>query len=215
MIQQRTARVVYDPDAIVRRRGNGGCGCHEPVGAGIRAREVAEQVRPHSVPGAMPLNPPGEPRCRPFLTAQKDMERFAACNALAESIGPLNDPKKAFRYIQELIGGEVNEVFGLVTLNLHLLHVGSWETGRGEASSVAAPMVPTLQAALIDGAHAVILFHVHPSGVEAKPSQADKDTTKAFVKAFDIVNIDLMDHIICGGDVERPSYYSFAEDGAL
>jgi DNA repair protein RadC len=78
-----------------------------------------------------------------------------------------------------------------------------------------APMVPTLQAALIDGAHAVVLFHVHPSGVEAKPSQADKDTTKAFVEAFDVVNVHFIDHVIVGGDIRKRSYYSFAEARAL
>ncbi len=78
-----------------------------------------------------------------------------------------------------------------------------------------APMVPTLQAALIDGAHAVILFHVHPSGIEAEPSDADKETTEAFEEAFDVCGVILMDHIIAAGDRKKRSYFSFAEDGLL
>jgi DNA repair protein RadC len=154
-------------------------------------------------------------KCRPYLKVEKDAEKFAACNALADKIGPLNTPKKAFQLIEEAIGDEVNEVFGIVTLDLHLRLKSVAETGRGEPSSVQAPMVPTLQAALIDGAHAVIITHVHPSGVEAKPSDADKQTTKAFAKAFETVSVYLLDHIIVGGDAKKRSYFSFAEEGLL
>ena len=154
-------------------------------------------------------------KCRPFLTVQKDQERFAACNILADSIGPLDTPERAFKLIWEAIGDEVNEVFGIVTLDLHLRMKSVAETGRGEPAAVMAPMVPTLQAALIDGAHCVVVFHCHPSGVEAEPSDADKETTEAFAKAFEIVGVGLLDHIILGGSAEKPSYFSFLEAGLL
>lgn len=154
-------------------------------------------------------------KCRPFLTVQKDQERFTACNTLADSIGPLDEPDQAFKLIREAVGDEVNEVFGIVTLDLHKRMKSIAETGRGEPSAVMAPMVPTLQAALIDGADSVILFHVHPSGVEAEPSDADKETTDAFAEAFDTVGVGFLDHIIIGGDLDHPSYFSFLEAGLL
>jgi len=215
--------VNYDANEIARR--GRGCACHEPTQARAFARVVAERVyeRPSTHGGALSkagvdpvvLAAGRTSACRPFLKVEKKPAEFAACNSLADEIGPLNTPKKAFRLINEAIGNEVNEIFGIVTLDLHLRMKSIAETGRGEPSAVAAPMVPTLQAALIDGAHAVIVWHCHPSGVEAKPSQADKDTTKAFVKAFDTVNVHFIDHIITGGDSRRRSFYSFAEDGAL
>jgi DNA repair protein RadC len=232
--------VIYAGRTDGRRRA---CACREPGEARLIAERavrtgpmrsthrafsatLAERVgplrvnafaRPHRVPGteSIILAANGGSACRPFLKVEKDPARFAACNALADDIGPLDDPKKAFRLIGEAIGDEVNEVFGLVTLDLHLRMKSVAETGRGESSSVQAPMVPTLQAALIDGAYAVILFHCHPSGVEAKPSQADKDTTKAFAKAFETVDVILLDHLIQGGDARKRSYYSFAEAGLL
>jgi DNA repair protein RadC len=179
---------------------------------------VYERAKAHRAPGTEPIVITGSServKCRPFLKVEKDAQLFAACNALAEEIGPLNTPKKAYKIICDAIGDEVNEVFGLVTLDIHLRFKSIGETGRGEPASVAAPIQPTLQAALIDGAFAVIIFHVHPSGIEAKPSQADKDTTKAFVDAFDCVGLHLIDHIIVGGDVRKRSYYSFAEARAL
>jgi len=153
--------------------------------------------------------------CRPFLKIEKDPIKFAACNSLADEIGPISTPEKAFKLISQAIGNEVNEVFGLVTLDIHLRMKSIAETGRGEADAVAAPLVPSLQAALIDGAHAIVLFHVHPSGVKAEPSNADNKTTKAFAEACDVCNMMLMDHIIVGGDAKRRSYYSYAEDGKL
>lgn len=201
------------------------CACLEPREARLVAERatllaeptLAERGRVHRARGTEPivLAGSGESKCRPFLKVEKDPVKFAACNSLADEVGPLNTPKKAFRILEEAIGDEVNEVFCVVTLDLHLRMKSIAETGRGEPSAVAAPMVPTLQAALIDGAHGVIIAHVHPSGIEAKPSQADKDTTKAFVKAFETVNVYFIDHIIVGGSVTDRSYFSFAEEGML
>ena len=204
---------VYDANEITRRRR--GCACYEPRAARSLAEKTTSHVGAHAKSGSDPvvIAAGKGSACRPFLKIEKDPKLFAACNVLADEIGPLNTPKKAFRLIREAIGNEVNEVFGLVTLDLHLRMKSVAETGRGEPAAVMAPMVPTLQAALIDGAHAVILFHVHPSGVPAKPSDADKKTTKAFEKAFEVVNVHLLDHVIVGG--AKDSYYSFAEDGAL
>jgi DNA repair protein RadC len=187
----------------------GSCGCREaPV---IRPRVLAER-RPKLKP--VDLTTVKGDICRPAYRIAKDPEPAAACNALANEIGPLNEPKKAFRMIKGIIN-EPYEVFGVMTMDLHLRYKKMFITGRGESAAVMAPMVPTLHAALTDGAYAVVIFHCHPSGIEAKPSQADKETTKAFVKAFEIVGIVFIDHIITGGDAERPSFYSFAEDGKL
>ena len=220
---------AYDPTAVVRLlQRSGGCGCREPAAARVVAERTSRAVRRRFVrddahasaladAGVDPvvLGAGSGSKCRPFLTVTKDQERFAACNALADSIGPLDTPEAAYRLIREAIGDEVNEVFGIVTLDLHLRMKSIAETGRGEPSAVMAPMVPTLQAALIDGAHAVILTHVHPSGVKAEPSDADKETTEAFADAFEIVGVHLLDHIIAGGTEDKPSYFSFVEAGLL
>jgi len=154
-------------------------------------------------------------RCRPFLVVQKDDVLFAACNALADEIGPLDEPKKAFQLLEEAIGDELNEVFGVMTLDIHFRLKGMSNTGRGESASVMAPLQSTLRTALASGGDYAILYHVHPSGIEAEPSKADKDTTKAFVEAFESVGMPLFDHIIVAGDSRNRSFYSFAEAGAL
>jgi DNA repair protein RadC len=178
-------------------------------------REVAEQIKlPRGTEPVILAGGPGS-KCRPFLTVHKDDEKFAACNALADEIGPLNDPKKVFRLLEDALGDEVNEVFLVMTLDIHGRLKGMTETGRGEASSVMAPMIPTLRAALLSGGGGAILAHVHPSGIEAKPSDADIETTEAFDEAFEAIGMPLLDHIVVGGDVRNRSYFSFAEEGLL
>jgi DNA repair protein RadC len=153
--------------------------------------------------------------CRPFLKVEKDEEKFAACNALADKIGPLREPKKVAEFLFDYLGNENEEVFGVLTLDIHGRLKGYTETGRGEASSVMAPVTPTVRAAVVSGGGGAILFHCHPSGVEAEPSEADEETTEAFADAIEAVGIRFIDHIIIAGDARRPSYYSFREDGAL
>jgi DNA repair protein RadC len=179
-------------------------------------REVSER-KSRGSGGTEPIILVGGPgsKCRPFLTVHKDDEKFAACNALADEIGPLNDPEKVFRLLEEAIGDELSEVFGVMTLDIHGRLKGMTETGRGEASSVMAPMIPTLRAALLSGGGGSLLWHVHPSGIEAKPSDADIETTEAFADAFEAIGLPLIDHIIIGGDARKRSFYSFAEEGLL
>jgi DNA repair protein RadC len=193
------------------------CGCREaPV---VRPRVFTEsrprrRVRDAKFKPVELTTIKGSP-CRPFFHIEKDPEAFAACNALADEIGPLNEPKKAFRLIEEAIGDEPYEVFGFVTVDLHCRFKSMGITGRGEAAAVMAPMVPTMQAILMDGSYGALICHCHPSGIEAKPSQADKDTTKAFEKAFEACGVIFIDHIISAGSMKQRSYFSFLEAGLL
>jgi DNA repair protein RadC len=213
------------PYRVRSARRAGSCACADPAQALLVAERatllaepaLGESTRAHRSAGTTPivLGTGPQSKCRPFFKVEKDPAKFAACNALADEIGPINTPKKAHKLIEEAIGDEISEVFGLVTLDIHLRMKSIAETGRGDHAAVMAPMKPTLQTALIDGADAIILFHVHPSGIDAKPSQADKDTTKAFEKAFEVVDIDFIDHVITAGDSKRRSWFSFAEEGLL
>lgn len=189
------------------RRPKSDCACPTP-----RRRVVRERPRQ---PAEVELDGGNGMRCRPFLRVEKDDESFAACNALADKIGPLNDPKKVAEFLFDYLGSANEEVFGVLTVDIHGRLKGYTETGRGEASSVMAPMIPTVRAALLSGGGGAILWHVHPSGVEAEPSEADEETTEAFADAFETVGMPFIDHVIIAGSARKPSYYSFKEDGRL
>lgn len=54
-----------------------------------------------------------------------------------------------------------------------------------------------VQNALGHNAKAVIISHNHPSGV-AEPSNADRTITKRIKEVLDLVDINLLDHIVVG-----------------
>lgn len=64
--------------------------------------------------------------------------------------------------------------------------------------------------AIKDNACAIILCHNHPSG-NCVPSKDDVETTRILLEASKIVGIEIVDHVIVGGD----SYYSFLEHALL
>jgi len=84
-----------------------------------------------------------------------------------------------------------SEIVGVGTLNASLVHPRE-----------------VFKAAILKSAAAVILAHNHPSG-DVTPSRDDLDLTDRLVKAGQIIGIDVLDHLIIGGD----EFLSFKERG--
>lgn len=64
--------------------------------------------------------------------------------------------------------------------------------------------------ALMSNANSIIIAHNHPSG-ETEPSVSDHIVTKELLKAGDLLQVKLLDHLIIGQD----SYYSYLDSGVL
>ena len=64
-----------------------------------------------------------------------------------------------------------------------------------------------LKKALLYLASSIILVHNHPSG-NLKPSLADKKVTQKIKSACEMLEINLLDHLIIAGN----AYYSFADE---
>src|SRR5690606_19298468 len=58
--------------------------------------------------------------------------------------------------------------------------------------------------AIKESANAIILVHNHPSG-DPNPSKEDKKLTKILTESGELLNIQILDHIIIG----KNAYYSF------
>ena len=65
-------------------------------------------------------------------------------------------------------------------------------------SSVVRP-AEVLRAAVIDSAPSIIISHNHPSG-DPTPSPEDVSITRELVQAGKLLGIDLLDHVVIGGD---------------
>jgi len=68
---------------------------------------------------------------------------------------------------------------------------------------------------MIYSAYALIVVHNHPSG-DPSPSEADHRLTRRLAEVAQLLQINLLDHIIIGSpDNGRTPYFSFKEAGVL
>jgi DNA repair protein RadC len=79
----------------------------------------------------------------------------------------------------------------------------------GVAGTVADPKI-IFKKAIEDLASGIILIHNHPSG-NITPSQADRDLTKKMKEGGKHLEIQVLDHMIIGGQ----KYFSFADEGIM
>ena len=70
-------------------------------------------------------------------------------------------------------------------------------------------------AVLCGGAYAFILMHNHPSG-DPSPSQADRQLTRRLAEASNLLQLEMIDHVIAGRpNPDSDPYFSFREMGLL
>lgn len=106
-------------------------------------------------------------------------------------------PELVAQLVERGYGSERVEVFGCLTLDArhrlrrcHVLHRG----GRTHADVEPAEV---FHRAIADNAHAVVLWHTHPSG-DAAPSDDDIALTRQLVEAGTLLNVMVLDHVIVG-----------------
>ena len=144
--------------------------------------------------------------CLPWVRVQRDPARFRAALAAARKLGPVTSSKDFYRLVKDHLVSQDQEVFYVLLLDVHSNVRGISEISRGARDRVLTPIPDVLRLPLVDGATAFIVAHNHPSG-KTKPSEADKEVTKAIKEAADAVEILFLDHIIVGAD----GYYSFSD----
>jgi DNA repair protein RadC len=103
------------------------------------------------------------------------------------------------------------ELFVVLHLDAKRHVIGLQEIARGGLTEVHVPIRSILTGCLGSrNSHGVILGHSHPSG-DCEPSADDLALTRRIKAALDLVEIDLVDHIIVGAN----RYVSFKETGRL
>ncbi len=105
---------------------------------------------------------------------------------------------------------ELYETFKLLLLNRANKVLGILTVSQGGVSGTIADPKIIFAAAIKCAASGMIVAHNHPSG-NLNPSQADIDLTKKLKEAGKLLEIQLLDHLICTVD----GYYSFADQGIM
>lgn len=98
-------------------------------------------------------------------------------------------------------------IIGLNPMN-KILFIELMALGADNRVHIKAPQV--FRMAIYKEAQKVIFVHNHPSGV-MKPSQEDLKATDRLLKAGEIVDIDVIDHIV----ISEKEYFSFNQEGLI
>ena len=117
--------------------------------------------------------------------------------------------------LRSLIKDDPYENFWVIYLDGQNHIIGVEHTDRGTVSQASPPIRNVFAGALLSCAAAIVCGHNHPSGNPA-PSNGDKDFTQELVKAGEVMQVKVLDHIIIGNSIIGSNgYFSFADEGLL
>ena len=117
-----------------------------------------------------------------------------------------------FHAFRDYFAGQTQETMIVVALNLDWHVVGYSEISRGKLNAVPLPITSIMQFMLLINCMDFVVLHNHPGAIEMpRPSQADVQGTMQLMNACGVMEMRLVDHIICGTN----SYYSFKKNGLI
>lgn len=116
----------------------------------------------------------------------------------------------AFNQIGPILADLHVEQFWIILLSRSHEVIAKRKISEGGVSGTVVDAKVVFKIALELLASSIILVHNHPSG-NLRPSRADKILTEKLVKAGNVMNINVLDHLIVG----EKGYYSFADEGEI
>lgn len=129
----------------------------------------------------------------------------------AKTIKKINSPREAALYVSEYFGPYLRdakkEYFIVVLLDIKNKPIKNIEISKGSINESIVDSKEIIKEATLNSASSVILAHNHPSG-ETVPSEDDIKLTEQIVKACELVNVKVLDHIILGKN--HDDFFSFA-----
>lgn len=103
-----------------------------------------------------------------------------------------------------------HEEFWVILLNRANRVIRKCQVSQGGVSGTIADPKIIFKMAIAELASGIILAHNHPSG-NLSASQADRELTRKIIAAGKLLEIQVLDHLILGGQ----KYFSFADEGIL
>ena len=124
---------------------------------------------------------------------------------------PVNSPGRAVEVRYDLLHDMDREMMIVVNLKADMTPINMNVASIGTVNASLGSPRELLKSAILSNSAAAMLFHNHPSG-NLTPSQADLNLTDRVIKAFGIMDIPVVDHIILGPERQ---YYSMRENGVF
>jgi DNA repair protein RadC len=134
----------------------------------------------------------------------------------AQTTKKIRSPREALQYVSEYFAPYLrdakNEFFFIVLLDIKNKPIKHVEISKGSINASIVDPKDLVKEATLNSASSMILVHNHPSG-DTEPSEEDVKITSQIVKALELVNVKVLDHIILGKNHE--DFFSFANAGIL
>lgn len=133
------------------------------------------------------------------LEAAIELGRRALAARATRQADVVSTPEDVVRVVRPLLAGRDREHFLALALNTknRLLRVIEVSVGSLNAS-IVHPRELFKECVQVSAA-SVVVVHCHPSG-DPSPSGADIQLTRRLVKAGDVLGIEVLDHVVVGGD---------------
>ena len=119
----------------------------------------------------------------------------------------ITSAKDVYSLISPFVSDLNHEEFWVLYLNRANIVLRKEKVSSGGISGTVVDQKMILKKALLNLSSSIILVHNHPSG-NLKPSLADKKVTQKMKSACELLEINLLDHLIIAGN----AYYSFADE---
>ena len=137
--------------------------------------------------------------------------------SLGEEVA-LDNAEKVADYLRSAFDeNPAQESFYAVYLDRRNHPIGRHMMTLGTATNTLAHPREVFRGAILANAAALVVAHNHPSGDPA-PSSADIKMTRTLREASQVLDIPLLDHVICGHKEADPlgrGHYSFREAGLV
>jgi DNA repair protein RadC len=105
---------------------------------------------------------------------------------------------------------EVYESFFILLVDRSNTTVGYAKISQGGIAGTVVDVKIVAKYCLDSLCSGVVLAHNHPSG-NLKPSVQDEQITKKIIGALELIDVNVLDHLILTAD----SYYSFKDEGNI
>jgi len=125
--------------------------------------------------------------------------RLEAVGRVCEASGPIVTPIDTIPVIRALCGDRAQEHFVVLALDARNQVTATSVVSVGTLTSNLVHPREVFRFAIATPCAAIIVAHNHPSG-DTTPSQEDIAITKRLKDAGELMGIEVLDHIIVGGD---------------
>lgn len=133
--------------------------------------------------------------------AQKNMEK---------KITKIKNSEDIYQYLKNEIQDKKNECFYAILLDTKNVIISKEVISIGTLDASIVHPREAFKPAIKKSAKSIVFAHNHPSG-DFTPSKDDFRTTQRLVEAGEILDIEVLDHIIIGKD----GYYSFKKENFI